>query len=413
MSYEIRTRETCRICGGTDVPFFLDLGPAPFTDDFIQPHDAGREFAAPLRVAVCRTCWTAQTRHDVDVSDYYRDYRYSVAASGFAQHFMARLAEETLSRYGFGEGASVLEIGSGDGAQLVHFQERGARVLGFEPSADLCEVSRQAGVPVAECLFMAETVTEIPADMQPADVVVLTYTFDHLPDPLEFLEAVRTVLEPRRGVLVIEVHDLEQIVERRETCLFEHEHSIYLTSDSFRRLLRRAGFELLTTQLLDASERRGNSLLVVAAPAGTEHVPDPPEPLGRDFEAWETYEGFGADVEQSHEALRSWVRERRAAGASVAGWGAGGRGVMTLAYAGLTSDDVDYLVDSNPHAHGYVAPGSHVPVVGPGHLDQAPVDELIVFSYGYIDEIEEQVRSEMRSQPRIVSVLDLLRAPTA
>ena len=117
-------------------------------------------------------------------------------------------------------------------------------------------VSRDAGVPVAECLFTAGTVTEIPAEMQPADVVVLTYTFDHLPDPLEFLEAVRTVLEPRRGVLVIEVHDLEQIVERRETCLFEHEHSIYLTSDSFRRLLHRAGFELLTTHLLDPAPRQ-------------------------------------------------------------------------------------------------------------------------------------------------------------
>ena len=411
MSYAIRPREACRICGGPDVPFFLDLGPAPFTDDFIKPEHAGHEFASPLRVAVCRTCWTAQTRHDVEVSDYYRDYRYSVAASGFAQRFMSRLAEETLSRYGFGDGASVLEIGSGDGAQLVHFQERGARVLGFEPSADLCAESRDAGVPVAECLFTADTVSEIPADMQPADVVVLTYTFDHLPDPLEFLEAVRPVLDPKRGVLVIEVHDLEQIVERRETCLFEHEHSIYLTSESFRRLLERAGFELLTTDLLDPSERRGNSLLVVAAPTGTEHAADAPEPLTRDFSAWETYETFGADVERSHEALRAWVRERRADGATVAGWGAGGRGVMTLAYAGISSADVAYLVDRNPHAHGFVAPGSHVPVVAPEHLDIEPVDELIVFSYGYFDEIEEQVRNEMSSQPRLVSVLDLLRTP--
>ena len=140
---------------------------------------------------------------------------------------------------------------------------------------------------------------------------------------------------------------------------------------------------------------------------------DPAEPLGRDFEDWETYAGFGADVERSHEALREWVRDRRAAGGAVAGWGAGGRGVMTLAYAGLASDDVAYLVDRNPHAHGYVAPGSHVPVVPPGHLDAAPVDDLVVFSYGYIDEIEEQVRGELRSPPRLVSVLDLLRAPAA
>ena len=412
MSFAIHQHATCRVCGGADVQYFLDLGQAPFTDDFIRPEAAGREFSAPLRVAVCRTCWTAQTRHDVDVRDYYRDYNYSVAASGFAQRFMSRLAEETLARYGFSAGARVLEIGSGDGAQLAHFQERGARVLGFEPSADLCAASRHAGVPVAQCLFGADTVDAIPAELRPADVVVLTYTFDHLPDPLAFLEAVRPVLDERRGVLVIEVHDLEQIVERRETCLFEHEHSIYLTSESFRNLLRRAGFELLTTELLDPAERRGNSLLVVAAPTGTEHVSDPVEPLGRDFESWDTYAGFGRDVERSHAELRDWVGDRRAAGRTVAGWGAGGRGVMTLAYTGLGPGDVAYLVDRNAHAHGYVAPGSHVPVVAPETLNDSPVDDLIVFSYGYLDEIAAQVRDEVRSQPRLVSVLDLLRAPT-
>jgi SAM-dependent methyltransferase len=413
MSLEIRRRESCRVCGGSDVPFFLDLGPAPFTDDFVTPENAGREFVAPLQVAVCRSCWTAQTRHDVEVGEYYRDYNYTVAASGFAQRFMERLAEETLRRYGFGDGASVLEIGSGDGAQLAHFQRLGARVLGFEPSAELCAASRAAGVDVAQCLFAADTVSEIPAEMRPADVVVLTYTFDHLPAPLEFLEAVRTVLEPRRGVVVIEVHDLEAIVERRETCLFEHEHSIYLTSHSFRALLERAGFTLLTTELLPASERRGNSLLVVAAPHGTEHAADELAPLSRDFARWETYERFGTEVERSHAALRDWVAARRAAGETVAGWGAGGRGVMTLAYTGLAAGDVAYLVDRNAHAQGLLAPASHVPVVAPEHLDAEPVDHLIVFSYGYMNEIREQIERELQARPQLVSMLDLLRAPAS
>lgn len=408
-SYRIRERHACRICGARGTSVFLDLGSAPFTDDFVLPADAGREFTAPMRVAVCTDCWTVQTLHDVDVSDYYRDYRYTVAASGFARRFMARLADATLERFGPGRDARVIEIGSGDGAQLAQFQQRGARVLGFEPSADLCRASVAAGVPVAQCLFGADTVDEIPADMRPAHVVLLTYTFDHLPEPLPFLEAVRSVVEPSRGVLVIEVHDLEQIMARRETCLFEHEHSIYLTSETFRRVLARAGFELLTTGLLGAGERRGNSLLVVAAPAGTEHAADPPDGLARDFDRWDTYAGFGADVERSHDALRAWVRERRAAGRRVAGWGAGGRGVMTLAYAGLGPDDVAYLVDRNPSAHGHVAPGSHVPVVAPAHLDEEPVDDLIVFSYGYMAEIEDQVRRDIRSRPRLVSLLDLLR----
>ena len=86
---------------------------------------------------------------------------------------------------------------------------------------------------------------------------------------------------------------------------------------------------------------------------------------------------------------------------------------MTLAYAGLDHSDIAYLVDRNPHAHGWLAPASHVPVVPPSHLDAEPVDDLIVFSYGYMDEISEQVENELQCSPRLVSVLDLLRAPAA
>jgi ubiquinone/menaquinone biosynthesis C-methylase UbiE len=409
MSWLVHQRSACRLCGSGDMAEFLRLGDAPFTDDFVAPDQHGAEFAAPLSVWICRACWTAQTQHDVEVTEYYRDYNYSVAASPFAQRFMARLAEETMSRYGLGTGATVLEVGSGDGAQLAQFQARGAQVLGFEPSADLCATSRANGVPVSECLFDAQTADRIPAQLRPADAIVLTYTFDHLPEPLPFLEAVRGVLDPERGVLVIEVHDLEQIMRRRETCLFEHEHSVYLTRRSFRRLLERAGFELLTTQLLPDSERRGNSLLIVAGVRGTHHVPEPIDDGPAELDEWKTYADFGNAVAESHEALRHYVHAARANGRRLAGYGAGGRGVMTLAGTGLGARDIAYLCDRSPHAHGLLAPVSHVPICDPGRLAEDPVDEVIVFSYGYLDEIREQLAAELDVVPRLTSVLDLLR----
>lgn len=413
MSWAVLRRNGCRLCGSPDVAEFLHLGDAPFTDDFIAPPQRGTEFTAPLSVWVCRACWTAQTQHDVEVSEYYRDYNYSVAASPFAQRFMTRLAQRTMADYDLGPGASVLEVGSGDGAQLAHFQALGARVLGFEPSADLCATSRANGVPVSECLFDAETAASIPAEMRPADVILLTYTFDHLPEPLPFLQAVRSVLNPQRGVLVIEVHDLEQIMDRRETCLFEHEHSVYLTRRSFRRLLARAGFALLTADLLPSAERRGNSLLVVAAADGSRHVPDRPDDGPAELESWEAYESFGDAVADSHRALRRYLRDARASGRRIAGYGAGGRGVMTLAGAGLGPDDIAYLCDRSPHAHGMLAPKSHIEICDPGRLAEDPVDEVIVFSYGYLDEIRDQLAAQLPVMPRLTSVLDLLRRPAA
>jgi SAM-dependent methyltransferase len=411
MKYNVRYRTTCRVCGAAEPRRFLRFEDMPFTDGFVSAATAGSEFLAPLDVYWCPACRTAQTLHDVEVSEYYREYRYTVSTSSLARTFMRRLAEETFRRFGFGPGDSVIEIGSGDGHQLKCFQDVGAQVLGFEPSDDLTRASRAAGVPVAQCLFHSGTVGEIPADMRPARVVLLTYTFDHLPDPLAFLRAVREALDPVHGVLLIEVHDLQKIVSRRETCLFEHEHSIYLTTLSMRRLLARAGFDLLTADLLPESERRGNSLLVAAGVSGCRHAADPvvaADAAAAPLEEWETYAAFGSAVDRGLRRMRDHVRELRGEGRRVAGYGAGGRGVMTVAQAGLGADDLAYLCDQNASFHGLMAPKSHVPVVSPDRVTADPVDELIVFSFGYMDEIRRQYADFQSRGGRLVSMLDLL-----
>ena len=85
---------------------------------------------------------------------------------------------------------------------------------------------------------------------------------------------IRDVLDPERGVLVIEVHDLAKIMDRKEACLFEHEHSIYLNLFTMKCLLEKAGFKLLTSELVSEKECRGNSLLVAAALQNSPRQPD-------------------------------------------------------------------------------------------------------------------------------------------
>lgn len=86
---------------------------------------------------------------------------------------------------------------------------------------------------------------------------------------------------------------------------------------------------------------------------------------------------------------------------------------MTLAGAELGAGDIAYLCDRSPHGHGLLAPKSHVPICAPSRLAEDPVDELIVFSYGYMDEIRAQLEHELPIVPRLTSVLDLLRPPVA
>jgi hypothetical protein len=143
--------DRCRACRSSNVSRFLNLPDMPFTDDFVTPQHYGQEFRADIGVYICDDCLTAQTQHNVDVRDYYKDYHYSVGASQTVSRFMRRVAETLLSKYLPDSGGSkVLEIGSGDGGQLVAFKQVGCEVLGYEPSAILCEIAESKGVPTIQ-----------------------------------------------------------------------------------------------------------------------------------------------------------------------------------------------------------------------------------------------------------------------
>ena len=411
MQARIHTRTTCRLCGAGGLERFLHFSNMPLTDEFVSAEQRGQEFAADLDIYLCPTCHGAQTLHDVEVMEYYRDYGYTVSGSTLAQRFMQRLAEQTFRRFNLRAGSRVIEIGSGDGYQLACFHRLGAAVLGFEPSNVLNAAARAQGVPVVEGLFDAQTVARIPAEMRPAQVVLLTYTFDHLPEPLALLEAVRPVLDPQRGVLLIEVHDLDRIMERCETCLFAHEHTIYLQRRSMQRLLERAGMKLLTTELVAETERRANSLLIAAAPAASTLRPDPFAVIADrpSADEWDRYTDFAERVDRVNARLRMYVHGLTGKGRRVAGYGAGGRGVMMLAQTRLGADDIAFLCDRNPSFHGLFTPVTHIPVAPPQRLLDEHVDETIVFSFGYLNEIRTQLAAYEQGGGRFVSLLDLLR----
>lgn len=408
MKIDVKTRSHCRICRSERLLEFLNLPNMPLIDDYLRKEALGSELIWPLKVFLCLDCGMTQTAHDINERNYYDDYSYAPSLSPFTQRFMQRLAEEIWQKYELQPGDNVVEIGSSDGSQLSYFKNLGARVLGFEFSTPLANESRRRGVDVLQTEFGNGSNQVIPADRLPVQVVITTYTFDHLPDPLSFLHAARKVLDPERGLLVIEVHDLDMIIERREFCLFAHEHPGYYSAQTMQMVMRRAGFELINVNVIPEAERRGNSLLVIATPEGSQWAGEALPRMDVDAENLEPdFLEFGKSVHDSLDGLRRFVRSRREAGVRLAGYGTGGRGVMTLA-AIAEPNDFAYVCDKNPGFHGRYTPGSHIPIYGPEHLLADPVDEVIVFSFGYFREIYDELKEFRARGGKLVSLLDLL-----
>lgn len=406
---KVHFRHACRLCGCSSLQRFLHLPEMPFTDDFISPEALGSEFRADIDVFICTSCLSAQTQHDVDVGDYYEDYQYSVGGSSTASRFMRILAENTVARFPASSvSRKVLEVGSGDGEQLVAFKNTGCRVLGYEPSSVLCKVAEAKGIPTIQGLFTADSIHQLPDEFKEVDVVMLSYTFDHLPDPRAFTAAARAILNKDHGLLIVEIHNLEKIIERQEYCLFEHEHSIYLTEASVAHLCRLEGLTVIDFNLVPEADRRANSLIFVATPNESKLAANPATPSTPDsFNHLDHYSLIGANITSAIQNLDRFVDQMTANGKTLAGYGAGGRGVMTLA-AMRSAPKLKYLVDKKPKRPGLVAPKSGVPLVSLDELASNPVDAILVFSFGYIDEIRREV-SALGYQPnQFYSLLDVL-----
>ncbi|MED4602867.1 methyltransferase domain-containing protein [Paenibacillus validus] len=397
-------RDSCRVCKSTNLKKWVHLPQMPMTDD-LRKQVNKEVFLHDINIYVCLDCQVSQTLHDIDYGSYYKEYSYTVTKSGFANQFMQQLATNTIDKFNLKPGLKVVEVGSGDGSQLLEYKKLGANVFGFEPSELLTEISRQRGVPVYTGLFDNDASKYIPKEFSSADVILLTYTFDHIPNPVDFLLSVKDILNPDNGLLIIEVHDLDQIIAKREYCLFEHEHSVYLSLKTMEQLLKRCGYKLITDNLVPLQSRRGNSLLIVAANENSK-ITYESETQGV-HQTLDDLNSFSNRLETGIKELDLFIEQEIKANKKIAGYGAGGRGVMTLA-ALNNAKYLKYLCDQNHNFHGKFTPKTNIPVVPTTFLSEQPVDTLIVFSYGYMDEISKHVNALPNPPKSIVSLLEVL-----
>ena len=115
----------------------------------------------------------------------------------------------------------------------------------------------------------------------------------------------------------------------------------------------------------------------------------------------------GDNIRKGIANLEAFVERVAGQGKSLAGYGAGGRGVMTLA-AMSNASKLRYLVDRKPKRPGLVVPKSGLPLVGLDVLKSDPVDEILVFSFGYMREIQAEVSPLGYRPAQFHSLLDIL-----
>ena len=389
----IETR-TCRACDAAELRGIYHLNRVPVHSCLmLDTREEALSFpCGDVDLAFCEACGFIQNRrYDPSLQAYSPAYEETQFFSPRFRRFLAELCDDQASRHRLA-GKTVLEIGCGKGEFLAALCERADCFgIGIDPGY---RPERMDSPAAARLRFVRDFYGPAYADLQ-ADYVCCRHTLEHIGDVADFMRLVRQPMGDRTDVPVFfELPDTERVLTEAAFWDIYYEHCSYFTAGSLARLFRRTGFE--PSRLWKAYDDQ--YLLLEAFPTRADigsrlAEENDLERTRRQVEHFVTV--VNARVAELKEQLANWGKD----GKTVALWGSGSKTVSYLTTLGVT-DEVQAVVDINPHKHGKFLAGTGHEIVAPETLRQLRPDCVVIMNGIYTDEIRADLE-RLGLQPEV------------
>ena len=344
----------CRACGGSAGYLVLDLGQQPACDYFPRRDDPGPDPVYPLQMWLCSSCGLAQLVADPTVPEEPRGTE-PAALVAQAVDAVARVAAAGL----LPDRGVVLEYGSPHGGSWLEL----LAARGLSPTGNGGQ----------------------------ADVILDCFGMMHAADQRAALAERGARLAPG-GVLLLQYHALSTIITSGQWNALRHGHYAYYSTTALIAMLASIGLRPQTAWRFDLY---GGTVLLAATRDGEPGRPDPAVEslLSEDARIGVrdpgTFAGLQQDVRAHAQAVRDWLVAKRAAGATVLGYGAASRAVALLCQAHVDHTLLPAVIDASPAKQGLRMPGTDIPVAAPAMLtDRGPAAVLL-----FVPDLLSEVRS--------------------
>jgi SAM-dependent methyltransferase len=356
---------SCLCCGAANPRPFLDFGRRPLANALRDRPDAP-EIRYPLELAECGSCGHWQLTVAVDSAAMFPpSYPYRAGTTETTRAHFRDLAAACASRVA---GRRALEIGCNDGTLLRALAAHGFAVRGVDPAPQTDEF------PIVRTRWSSKTASELFPGTK-LDLVCASNVLAHVPDPVRFLVAVRSVLAPE-GLAVVEVTDTDAMVRASRWDLVYHEHLSYFREAGLSLAAGRAGLRV------DAIEK-------IAAHGGSLRAWMSRRPLDA--------ERFSAEVRRQVETLRATLV---AAPGPLVGFGCPAKAALLVEEVGVR---FAYLADNTPAKIGKYAPGTGCEIRPLAALAAEPGPVTIVLlAWNYPDEFAAWMRTHREGRGDLV-----------
>jgi hypothetical protein len=381
----------CRICGNEALAPILDLGNQYLTGVF--PKNKNESITCgPIELVKCQEdeqgsfCGLLQLKQSYDLNEMYGlNYGYRSALNQSMVEHLHRKVRNILEKVNLESGDVILDIGSNDSTLLRAYPQKGATLIGIDPTGEKFGEYYPDHIQLVPEFFSARSFKKKFGERK-AKIITSIAMFYDIEDPLGFMHEVHEILADD-GTWVFEQSYMPVMLENTAYDTICHEHLEYYGIRQIKWMTDRVGFKIIDIEFNDIN---GGSFSIMAAKSNSAFSESAyridkllNEEENKGLSSLKPYLEFRRRVYKHRKELTDCIRNIRAKNKLILGYGASTKGNVILQFCGFTDKDIPFIAEVNTDKLGCYTPGTYIPIISEEEAKAMHPDYFVVFPWHF------------------------------
>jgi hypothetical protein len=374
-----------------------------YVSDFVRNDESPRGDKTELKLMMTNG-GNVRLEKSAPLDTMYGKYWYRSGINNSMKQELKNIVDSILAVKQLKENDIWLDIACNDGT-LFTFLPKELIKIGIDPVDDSFkkESEKHADIIVQD-YFTANAFKSTKFGHLKAKVITSIAMFYDLEEPEPFIKDVYEVLDDN-GLWVLQLSYTPLMLEQLAFDNICHEHIFYYSLFNLKNLLEINGFQIVDCQLNDTN---GGSFRVYAMKDSANvktFATQPYRDIGRfrvasilshektlHLSDVETWQHFYDRINRLKERTVSFIKQEKANGKKIWGYGASTKGNTLLQYFGLDYTLIDGIAERSVHKFGLKTVGTNIPIYSEDEMRKAKPDYLLVLPWHFINEFCERER---------------------
>ncbi|HVI42030.1 MAG TPA: class I SAM-dependent methyltransferase [Anaerovoracaceae bacterium] len=368
-----------------------------YVSDFIKAEETPRADKIEMKLMLADN-GLVRLEKSAPLNAMYGRYWYRSGTNSSMKQELKDIVDSILKVKTLKENDVWLDIACNDGTMLSFVPKNLIRI-GIDPVEDSYkkESEKHANIIVQD-YFTAGAFKSTQYGNLKAKVVTSIAMFYDLEHPEPFIKDVYEVLDDN-GVWVLQLSYTPLMLEQLAFDNICHEHIFYYSLFNLKKLFEKNGFKIVDCQLNDTN---GGSFRVYAMKDVGDVKTFATQPY-RDIcrfrinslltyeetlhlDSVDTWKDFYDRINNLKQQTVDFIKEKKAEGKTIWGYGASTKGNTLLQYFGLDNTLIDGIAERSIYKFGLKTVGTNIPIYSEDEMRKAKPDYLLILPWHFINE---------------------------